>query len=151
MDPPLSGYGAGSGDDWVSERKPKTIAEAGRLADDYAQARGHKERERGPEAGWDNHRTPEEINKRCHTCGKIGHLARNCRQGTLNSTEKTQFVAKESRQRGGDAPRCYNCQERGHLANQCPSKPVMFCSYTEVVDKGEPALLCDTRSQRTKA
>ena len=24
---------------WVSERKPKTVAEAGRLADDYAQAR----------------------------------------------------------------------------------------------------------------
>ena len=28
---------------WVTERKPKTVAEAGRLADDYIQARGQKD------------------------------------------------------------------------------------------------------------
>ena len=28
---------------WVAERKPKTVAEAGRLADGYAEARGSLE------------------------------------------------------------------------------------------------------------
>ena len=35
---------------WVSERKPKTVAEAGKLADDYTLARGVKDNSRNQES-----------------------------------------------------------------------------------------------------
>ena len=62
---------------WVAERKSATIAEAGRLADDYLQARRHirhgnqenrKERNNGAI------REP----RKCHNCGAEGHLKWNC-------------------------------------------------------------------------
>ena len=42
---------------------------------------------------------------RCYTCGKMGHMSRDCRSGTLNQV------------RG----QCYNCGKPGHIARDCRS------------------------------
>ena len=61
---------------WVHERKPKTAAEAGQLAEDYIQAtrplQGNKRMEPvGQRTDW-------ESVWRCFDCKQVGHLARDC-------------------------------------------------------------------------
>ena len=62
---------------WVSERNPTTSTAAGRLAEDYLQAR----RQSMSEAGRKTER-PSEGPVKCHKCGQLGHLARECPRNT---------------------------------------------------------------------
>ncbi|XP_056648930.1 uncharacterized protein LOC130453296 [Diorhabda sublineata] len=50
----------------------------------------------------DNPKSEDMNNKKCYTCGKIGHIAEVCRH----------------------APLCYKCRKRGHIAVKCPNKYV---------------------------
>ena len=110
---------------WVAERKPQTVAEAGKLADDHMEARGSVEgsKQLDPQEG------PKGAGARqCHRCHKVGHLARDCTQRATPAqvTPTVPSPGVEARmERNG--PRCYSCGQRGHLANKCPSKPAMFC------------------------
>ena len=65
---------------WVRERKPKTVAEAGRLADDYTEARGSVESQSVQEAAREPSRIVSGSPRRCYGCGEPGHIARNCLQ-----------------------------------------------------------------------
>ena len=60
---------------WVMEQKPKSSEEAGKLADDYAQARRQNDGRRS-----DPTKKPmEQKGVRCQRCQRIGHLAKDCR------------------------------------------------------------------------
>ena len=54
---------------WVKERKPGTSEEAGRLAEDYRQARKADLWTTTPKKGGQ---------KSCYSCGQVGHLAKDC-------------------------------------------------------------------------
>ena len=111
---------------WISERKPATSAEAGRLADDYTQARRHLRRsntETGRSSG--GPAVPE--TRKCHNCGTEGHLKRNCpvkeepaELGGKNSPK----IPKKFEKSG---VKCYNCSKYGHISAQCPEKASLFC------------------------
>ena len=62
---------------WISERKPTTGGEAGRLADDYVQARCHV-RGTTTEMKKEMERTRAREGRKCHACSEEGHLMHAC-------------------------------------------------------------------------
>ena len=124
---------------WVKERKPKTSAGAGQLADNYAQARkqnssnsevnggkGTQELRRG------NDRQGV-IAKLCRECGRLGHATRDCWSGgpCIPNTEGNRSTStnKQNDRARKDLSRveCFNCHKKGHYAANCPGNNDMFC------------------------
>lgn len=50
---------------WVLERKPKTCVEAGEIADEYEQV-------------WKQEERPPSTPIKCHYCGRVGHMEKEC-------------------------------------------------------------------------
>ena len=61
---------------WVSERKPKSVAEAGKLTNDYVQARRSKEGSQTEEPN--SLRTTGHSVRQCFKCGKSGNVSCDC-------------------------------------------------------------------------
>ena len=55
---------------WVRDKKPKSCQEAGELADEYVQTRQAV-------GDWDR-KVPVGSSRRCYSCDKIGHFAKDC-------------------------------------------------------------------------
>ena len=67
---------------WVRERKPKDSEEASQLADDYAQTRRQVQEEKKSELPMNRGGEKQASStgpKRCHSCGRVGHLVHECR------------------------------------------------------------------------
>ena len=90
----------------VQERKPPTGEAAGRLADEYAEARA-------PASGG-----PPRV-RTCFVCGKGGHMALDC-----PDRKTTNKVGEPKSDGRGDTSRpavkCYRCHQPGHIALHCP-------------------------------
>ena len=67
-------------------------------ADDYTLARGVKDNSRNQESHRKSPKGAAPVSKRCHTCGRPGHLARDCRQGS--ATARTEAGNTEMTSRG---------------------------------------------------
>ena len=63
---------------------------------------------------------PNLKDKQCHTCGKYGHLAKDCRSGGKgkNSNQKGSGKGKQNK------VTCHNCGKQGHYAKDCWGKKV---------------------------
>ena len=113
---------------WVRERKPKTVAEAGRLADDYAEARGPLEGRRVQEAAREPSKTVSAGPRQCYACGKPGHLAKDCLQKSVWGVQpKAEPGTRDTKQGDREGVRCFRCHQKGHFANRCPSQPALLC------------------------
>ena len=102
---------------WVTDRKPKTSTEAGQMADKYVQARKSTQESKQVSG--------EKINKeplQCHTCGKAGHTARDCRMKSIGGQKSRNEKEDQEKKNGRSELRCFNCGGRGHMSMKCPSK-----------------------------
>ena len=66
---------------------------------------------------------------RCHTCGKEGHVARNCFRRTEAKQNAGLAVKKENEKRDNTSlkkVKCYNCGGLGHQSTKCPEK-TLYC------------------------
>ncbi len=105
---------------WVKERSPKTVAEAGELADQHAQARKqtqdwNKPERRGP---------PEQLpvsQRKCHNCGQLGHYRKDCTKATGTTAQETRPKLEV---------KCYNCGRKGHIATRCPNNALLCMETT---------------------
>lgn len=93
----------------VMERKPKTCVKAGELADEYELARQHEPRQERT-----YFKKTAQDQRKCHFCGKLGHLERDC-------------LKKKSALGTNGAMVCFNCKKCGHPTRNCPEKDALHC------------------------
>jgi len=118
---------------WVRDKKPKTCQEAGELTDEYVQTR-----QVVGAVGGSDRKPPVVHQKRCYSCDRIGHLAKDC---SANKSENRKEEAKSIVRMDGSKElknksaadskaestelnhvKCYNCGEKGHVTTTCPAK-----------------------------
>ena len=113
---------------WVRERKPKDSEEASQLADDYAQARRQVREEKKSQLPMNRGGEKQASStgpKRCHSCGRVGHLAHECRNRGARSGGARNPRLEQQRQERHEVV-CYNCGQKGHISTRCPTN-ALFC------------------------
>ena len=128
---------------FIKERQPKSSAEAAKLADDYWQAR---KTTFGKRTGFN--KAPLGGEKKCQTCGKLGHLATDCRRNSSRPQETSEVKPLGNRPERGKKDlkdiECFNCHKKGHYSSNCPAreKPAtgMFCMERRMDHQGQSVL-----------
>ena len=111
---------------WVKERKPCSIEEAGRLAENYRQARKSDP--------WAPGVKPKRSNPKCFASQKPGHLAKDCPKKTIprtltkgeDATEGDHSTKGEKKKQEDKPWSATNCGGKGHISRQC-SSVALYC------------------------
>ena len=115
--------------------------EAAKLADDYHLARKGRDGDIKH-----NGKAPMKPGIKCLKCGKIGHIARECRGTSLRPEIKTNGEGKRNKRTRKELKdvECFNCRKKGHYSSNCPDRSLL-CMEGRVDQLGEVR----TRSRRS--
>ena len=110
----------------LKEGKPKTIIELGEVAENYIEAHATD-----IVFGIDPRLPKQSDPRRCHNCGKLGHIRSQCTKkmpGPEPSSppriQKSPYPQSQQKPQKPSEPqkselRCYNCNRTGHIARNC--------------------------------
>ncbi len=75
----------------------------------------------------------------CHTCGKQGHLSKDCRNKTPGKPDwKPQNSGNSGVKKDLKDIECFNCHKKGHYASNCPDKAgALFCTERRIDHQGK--------------
>ena len=104
------------------ERQPKIVMEAAKLADDYHLARKGQDRDIKH-----NGNAPMKPGIKCLKCGKIEHIARECRGTSLRPEIKTNGEGKRNERTRKELKdvECFNWRKKGHYSSNCPDHSLL--------------------------
>ena len=110
---------------WVRDKKPKSLVEAGKLADDYMRNRkleygaGNRQFKRNDDrpGGRDRDRAPREKREEKPTAS--GGVSKDASGSSHSNNLSKKFSKSYDREKG---PLCFSCKKWGHISAQCPSK-----------------------------
>lgn len=105
---------------WVAERKPQSGEQAGRLADDYLQARRHVSQ--GSNERKDRNKGGTSAPSKCFRCGSADHIKQDCPNKEESGGAGTP--TKTARTKAGSLVKCYNCGKYGHILSR---EGKLFC------------------------
>ena len=135
---------------FVKERRPANSEAAGKLADDFIQARKESQnvRHHDDKSGIQGRNS----RRQCNLCGKAGHIAKDCRSKAKSQEEEkgqepvklgSEENGQQSVKSGSGKPKrdlkdieCFNCREKGHYSANCPKNTTtnaMLCTQGRVV------------------
>eukprot|EP00731_Ephydatia_muelleri_P001970 Em0001g1970a len=134
---------------WVTERNPKTSAEAAKLADDYQSARKQNGSRLVQERKFDQKATVDDKKKTASETVP--------RQGSEPKGDSATQMAVGKRSSSKREIRCFNCKETGHMARDCPSNALfgeeqgmLGIKHSGVVEgKAVEDIMLDTGCSRT--
>ena len=102
-----------------NDRVKKILAkkEKKKYPKDYAQALSTEKEENGAnERVKEAHPVWKKSNVRCHLCGKIGHMKKDCPDS--KKKEKRAYASEKEDWKKNVI--CYNCGKKGHFGKECP-------------------------------
>ena len=113
---------------WVRQQKSKTVAEAGRLAVDYVQARKQEKKGQESSKGGEPSRNQPGPRPKCDNCGKSGHRTQDCWGGSGAARAGPRQPA--ARADKFKEITCWKCFRKEHIAAKCLGSTTMFCDNT---------------------
>ena len=100
-----------------------TSVEAGKLSDDYVQAR--RQVRRTPSDQKEDRGGGGPDKRKCHKCGGEGHFKRYCPVKDEQGADRAG--ASTGRTRTDKGIKCFNCHRYGHMSMNCPDKANFYC------------------------